>query len=58
VIPRRRNDIISDMVAVAARYAPRDELQAIEIDLRLRFGGKEVYIRKQPAAPKAKPDDA
>jgi hypothetical protein len=58
VIPRRRNDIISDMVAVAARYAPADELRQIEIDLRARFGGREVYIKKAPPAAPAAPGEA
>jgi hypothetical protein len=41
------------MVAHAARYAPPEDLIGIEIDLRLRWGGKEVYVRKQPADPPA-----
>jgi hypothetical protein len=39
-------------------YAPPGDLKAIELDFRQRYGGREWYIRKQPDAGKAKPDDA
>ena len=51
------DDIIKDMAARAAAYAPPDAVRQIETALRLAWGGKAVYLRKyhDPSEKKATP---
>ena len=47
------DDIIKHFVSRMAAYAPPEELRQLEIELRQRWGGCEVYVQKDPTRPKA-----
>ena len=47
------DDIIKHFVRRLEAYTTPEEAQRVEIELRLQWGGAEVYVPKVPSLPKA-----